>query len=512
MGHIEIGDLKEFDAFLRTRCTEVRAKLRDELAGHKLTLAEARRHRVLLPMVGVYTPGWQALPACSWEYVELVTREGLIGTGEWSIQLDQPAIDALHRLADDPDKNLLDDDLEIPLFMAWWDLVGQVLGKPLHRLWADLLDVGFTPPTEIPLAAYTWQRFADAEGHDAVTYENWPQFAAQQCAEGYRTLKISMSSYEPEDHIGLIRRVREAIPPDIEIRVDTHGSWNFMEARRILPALEPLDISYIEQPFNALLPDRFYPRGVAPPPHGPGGYQREYYFRKLEELRVHTTIPFSCHWWTPPIVQPAGAHRMSNAWSFDWYMIERYDPVDIAVPDIGLGVFGLWRLLQMARFMGLHIALHSNFELGLQSSFRAAMFSTLGYYPETTGLYLGATPRLCMAMDTEYNQVRDDVLVGGKLPVSGGHLVLSADPGHGLRLDRDRLERYAYTDDAVRGHRAFAQRLYDEYVLDKPRRKTMAGWPKRPGPERVGRRVYPYDVTGVLGIGEVQEIDVELNT
>jgi len=40
----------------------------------------------------------------------------------------------------------------------------------------------------------------------------------------------------------------------------------------------------------------------------------------------------------------------------------------------------------------------------------------------------------------------------------------------------------------------------------------MAGWPKRPGPERVGRRVYPYDVTGVLGIGEVQEIDVELNT
>jgi len=112
--------------------------LRDELAGHKLTLREARRHRVLVPMVGVYTPGWQALPACSWEFVELVTREGPVGTGEWSLQLDQPAIDALQRLADNPDKNLLDDDLEIPLFMAWWDLAGQVLGKPLHRLWAVL--------------------------------------------------------------------------------------------------------------------------------------------------------------------------------------------------------------------------------------------------------------------------------------------------------------------------------------------------------------------------------------
>ncbi len=491
---------------------EVRAKLREKLAGHKLTLAAVQRHRVLIPMVGVYTPGWQALPACSWEFVELVTHEGLIGTGEWSIQLDQAAIEALQRLANDPDKNLLDPDLEIPLFMAWWDLVGQVLGQPLQQLWADLFDVGFTPPTEIPLAAYMWQRFADAEGHDAVTYENWPQFAAQQCAEGYRTLKMSMSSYEPEDHIALIQRIRDAIPPEIELRIDTHGTWNFMEARRILATLESLDISYIEQPFNALMPVRFYPTGAVPPSQGPGGYQQEYYFRKLQELRAHTTIPFSCHWWTPPIVQPVGAHRMSNEWVFDWYMIERYDPVDIANPDIGLGVFGLWRLLQMARFMGLHITLHSNFELGLQSCFRAAMFSSLGYYPDSAGLYLGTTPRLCMAMDTEYNQVRDDVLVGGKLDLREGHIALSASPGHGLKLDHERLEQYRYTEGSVRLYRKVALRLYDNYMLDRPRRKTMAGWPKRPGPEQMVRHVYPYDLTSILGIDRAQEIDVELNT
>ena len=27
----------------------------------------------------------------------------------------------------------------------------------------------------------------------------------------------------------------------------------------------------------------------------------------------------------------------------------------------------------------------------------------------------------------------------------------------------------------------------------------MAGWPKNPGPERVSRRAYPYDLTNVLG-------------
>jgi L-alanine-DL-glutamate epimerase-like enolase superfamily enzyme len=508
----DIGDLRDFDQFLRGRSAAVRARLRDLLAGRRLTLAQVRRHRVLLPMVGVYTPGWQALPACSWEFVELVTNEGLVGTGEWSVQLDEAAIDALQQLADTPGKNLLDDDLEVPLFMAWWDLVGQVLGKPLHVLWAELFEVGFEPPGEVPLAAYSWQRFADAEGRDAVTFDNWPCFAAEQCAAGYRTLKLSMTSYEPEDFIDLIGRIRAAIPPSVEIRIDTHGSWNFTEARRIVPRLEPFDISYIEQPFNALLPHRFYPADAILPAERPGGYQREYYFRKLEELRRHTTIPFSCHWWTPPIVQPAGANRMSDSWSFDWHMIERYDPVDIGVPDIGLGVFGLWRLLQMARFMGLHVTIHSNFELGLQSRFRAMMFSALGYYPESAGIYLGTSPRLCMAMDTEYNQVRDDVLVGGKLPFRNGRIALGQDAGHGLRLDPERVLRYGYTEAHIRPHRAFATKLYDDYRLDRPRRRTMSGWHKDHGPERLSRHIYPYDVTGILGIDRDQDVDVELNT
>src|SRR4051812_27547993 len=175
-----IDDLKDFDAFLKRRCTLLRTKLRDFLAGKSLTLAAARRHKVLIPMVGVYTPGWQALPACSWEFIELVTREGITGTGEWSMRLDQPANDALTVLKEQPNKNLLDGDLEIPLFMAWWDLVGEVLGKPLHELWADLFEVGFVPPGAVPLAAYTWQRFPDAEGRDAVTFESWPSFAREQ--------------------------------------------------------------------------------------------------------------------------------------------------------------------------------------------------------------------------------------------------------------------------------------------------------------------------------------------
>lgn len=507
-----ISDLRDFDVFLQRQCVTYRERLRDMLSGHKLTLVEARRHKVLLPMVGVYTPGWQALPACSWEFIELVTNEGPVGTGEWSVRLDQDAIDALERLKEQPGKNLLDDDLEIPLFMAWWDLVGQVLGRPLHQLWAELFDVGFEPPTAIPLAAYSWQRFADSEGRDAVTFDNWPDFARQQCREGFKTLKISMTNYEPEDYVDIIRRIRAAIPADVDIRIDTHGTWNFVEARRLIPKLADLNISYIEQPINSILPDRFYPAGMKPPRTHGRSFQRDYYFRKVQELRQYTAIPFSCHWWTPPIIQPAGANRMSNEWVFDWEMIERYDPIDISAPDIGLGVFGLWRMLQMARFMALHMMLHSNFELGLQSTFRAAMFSALGYYPESAGLYLGTTPRLCLPMDTEYNQVRDDVLVGGKIPFKNGSFQLRPEPGHGLKLDPERLERYRYTEANILPHRAYSKQLYANYLLDRPRRKTMAGWWKEAGPEHVSRRAYPYDVASILGAEASQDVDVELNT
>jgi len=104
-------------------------------------------------MVGLYTPGWQALPAWSWGFVELVTNEGPVGTGEWSVAVDEPARAAIGRLRATPSANLLDDEWEIPLFMAWWDLVGQTLGKPLHQLWRSSSTWASSRPR-----AFRWRR------------------------------------------------------------------------------------------------------------------------------------------------------------------------------------------------------------------------------------------------------------------------------------------------------------------------------------------------------------------
>ena len=311
---LAIDDLRDFDTHLRARSQEVRARLREALAGHRLTLREARVHDVLMPMVGLYTPGWQALPAWSWGFVELVTNEGPVGTGEWSVAVDAPAHAAIQRLRATPEANLLDDEWEIPLFMAWWDLVGQTLDKPLHQLWAELFDVGFEPPSLVPLAAYSWQRFPDAEGRDAVTFESWPQFAAQQVAEGFDAQAV-----DDERRARRPRGARRAHPRGDSAggrhRVDSHGTWNEIEARRIMRALEPIGVRH-QAPLASLLPQPFL-RRRAPARGASGGFHREYYSRSSRSSRRDTGMPISCHRWTPPIVQPEGVSRAADAWKFD---------------------------------------------------------------------------------------------------------------------------------------------------------------------------------------------------
>ena len=65
----DVDDVRDFDSFLKSQCEEVRSRLADLLAPHRLTVAECRVHRVLIPMIGTYTPGFQALPAASWAFV-----------------------------------------------------------------------------------------------------------------------------------------------------------------------------------------------------------------------------------------------------------------------------------------------------------------------------------------------------------------------------------------------------------------------------------------------------------
>src|SRR5260370_40934205 len=106
-----------------------------------------------------------------------------------------------------------------------------------------------------------------------------------------------------------------------------------------------------------MMPRGYYPATEPVPERSPteGGFQAEYYFRKMTDLKHEIRTPFSCHWWTPPIVHPAGATEMSNLWEPNCYMLERSEAADVSVPDIALRPWGLWRVTHLARFMGMHV-------------------------------------------------------------------------------------------------------------------------------------------------------------
>jgi glucarate dehydratase len=77
----------------------------------------------------------------------------------------------------------------------------------------------------------------------------------------------------------------------------------------------------------------------------------------------------------------------------------------------------------------LGVAVHSSGELGIQLA---------------TMLHLGAAiPNLTFSADAHYHHLCDDIIEGGKLEYHGGSIRVPRTPGLGVRLDRDRLERYA---------------------------------------------------------------------
>ena len=118
-----------------------------------------------------------------------------------------------------------------------------------------------------------------------------------------------MTSYEPDDHVELVARIRDAMPPEVDIRIDAHGTWNDVEARRIMRALEPYRVSYIEQPIASLLPQALLcgrRRAASGRAAASSASTTSASSRSCGATRA---LPISCHWWTPPIVQPDGQSR-----------------------------------------------------------------------------------------------------------------------------------------------------------------------------------------------------------
>jgi o-succinylbenzoate synthase len=76
--------------------------------------------------------------------------------------------------------------------------------------------------------------------------------AAQQSVEsGFGTLKVKAGAErETEILVARIRAIREAVGPDIRLRLDVNGAWDLATAEDRLEAIAGFDIEFVEQPLG----------------------------------------------------------------------------------------------------------------------------------------------------------------------------------------------------------------------------------------------------------------------
>jgi L-Ala-D/L-Glu epimerase len=115
--------------------------------------------------------------------------------------------------------------------LAMWDLFGRRAGKPVSEL------LGVAEPEPVAVNA----TIAAVAPADAAAE------AAQAAALGFECLKVKVGT--PDDRQRL-QAVRDAVGPEMLIRVDANGAWTQLDAPERINALSRFDIELFEEPVH----------------------------------------------------------------------------------------------------------------------------------------------------------------------------------------------------------------------------------------------------------------------
>ena len=120
------------------------------------------------------------------------------------------------------------------LDMALWDIRAKAAGWPLYRLlggaakavpaYAGGVALGYQPPDDL---------VAEARMHVEA---------------GYRAVKLRIGDTVRDD-IARMEAVRRAFGEELDILADANTAYRLEDARRVMPAMDSLDMGWLEEPF-----------------------------------------------------------------------------------------------------------------------------------------------------------------------------------------------------------------------------------------------------------------------
>jgi glucarate dehydratase len=384
-----------------------------------LTIKELRVTPIALP-----DPPLLAASGCHGPYflrtiVEIVTAEGITGVGETGgsertvAELKQATKNIVGTSALAYRKFLeppvdLSNRAYAAIEVACLDAIGKASGLRLCQLLGG-------PVREDPeFASYLFFRYAadhpalladkrlvDSRGRGDKALDQYgevrtPETMAELAWKlhqkyGYRVHKLKAGVLKPDVELAALKAISDRFGGKHLVRIDPNARWSYETTMKIAQDLKKLPLEYYEDPVR--------------------GQELMGRVRKESGLKMSTNMCVTQLEHIPDAV--------------------RTEPVDVVLADHhGWGGFASCQALgMMARHMNWTLSQHSNNHVGISM---AAMIHLAALIPELT-----------MASDTHYPWLVDDadIIVGGKLPMTGGRMKIPAAPGVGVELDRDKLAR-----------------------------------------------------------------------
>jgi len=194
----------------------------------------------------------------------LRTDAGFEGLGEavpLALRGDTPLAKVEHELADAAGRLNglnLDEALEDPLAFAVATLLELSIAKRVSPATAAALESALFDAVARAAEMPVWKllrapQATPVECNATLTAGTPSEVAAQAddwTRDGFRTVKLKLGA--GGDDLAIVESVREAVGPEVRIRVDSNEAWSAREASAALKAFEPFGIELAEQPVSGL--------------------------------------------------------------------------------------------------------------------------------------------------------------------------------------------------------------------------------------------------------------------
>ncbi|CAN1505242.1 COG4948 L-alanine-DL-glutamate epimerase and related enzymes of enolase superfamily [Caulobacteraceae bacterium] len=319
------------------------------------------------------TPGWYGAdtPAGMLWLIDSVFGPRLKGVSVFDIEKIERGMQKMWQLGNWYPKSAIE--------IAVRDAAARTIGQPLHAM------MGGAFRDRFPMSGGIGTEAPEVMAAKAMKFKE----------RGFKTVKLKIDSvHDLETDVARVREVREAIGPDIKIRLDGNGVYNVPLAVRLSRAIEKYNIESLEQPVQA------------------------HDLKGMAEIRQQIGIP---------LMADESVHTMHDALA----VIEHRaaDIIKLKVSKCG-GLGPSRRIADLCQAAGIEVTVGNGFNTSLLATAELQLAcSCSAILP--AGEFIGP------------DKLEDDICI--PMRIEDGDAILPKGPGLGIEIDRAKLEKYATT-------------------------------------------------------------------